>query len=791
MRPSSFLKTTDDRRIILLLSLLLLLWSGALAWMLFKISGKYIFPDFFLPFIIFTSLFVAIYSFNLIDRKLARIIVWLCSLLFASLTGLIILLFRFYQKLQRSISFDDIYAVLQSDSAESVSYIIDNFFSLKASLFCLLGVSCTLTIAACGAGLLRRQWRSRRHHQLKSVFVGVILLGVSIGIMTQLHPTKFIIKGYNQYYADIVDFMSIMQQVSSGLKTDAVKKENGELYVLVIGEAASRDFMSAYSGPATQNTPWLETLKTEDEWFVFSNAYSSSTHTVPVLTAALSDGRHLTGLTFPKGVTLLQSLNDAGFRTYWISNQAILGPWDNPVSALAHQAEHIEFVNKSAQSFNLAGPKPDECLFPIIQRTLLQINSNDNAFIIIHLMGSHSPYTSRYPDKFPRVVCASKGEIGKHDNIKRVNKFEEYLTSIAYTDSVLASLYQMIKESQRPTVFLYFSDHGEDIFSIDGGHELGSFTWHKARIPMFMWLSESYRKRYPARVDVLRKHVDKIFTNDLIFDLCLGLANIKSKALNNSYDISHDSYSVTLENAIITGSRKIIDDPFLAVQRNAAVDMDKRFALHRANTVFKANQGLRFGISGLEVDLFFMDNNGKTQLWIGHDNTSMTGLSFQDYLSALVRKPDFLWLDIKNMTPDNAESICNELTELDKLFDLKSMALVESDQIRELTNFVKKGWQASFYLPWQAIQDAVKNKNDKFLKQVVERVREHNIPAVSFDLIAEQQNQKKFLPLLSQEILVYGRTLEHSWSEQKLQETISQPELYKKILIPLKTPYDY
>ncbi|MDR1124863.1 MAG: phosphoethanolamine transferase [Deltaproteobacteria bacterium] len=776
----------------LVVCVLLLFWNAALAWMMLKIGGRNIFPDFFRPFIVTLCLFMAVFFFNNFGGKISNFVALACSLLLAFLTYAIILFFRFYKKQHRVVSFDDIYALLQSDSAETVSYFTEYLFSLKSTSLCLSGTVCTLALVVFGAKMIGKLGANRRRHRPRTLLVGMAMLCASFGLATQVYPVKLLIRGYHQYYADIRDFQTVMQQVAVGPKTDAVKKETGELYLLVIGESESRDFMSAYSGPGAQNTPWLETLKGDASWFIFSNAYSANTHTAPVLTAALTDGRHLTGLTFPRGITLLQSLKDAGFSTYWLSNQAALGPWDNPVAALAHQADILEFTNKSRQSFNLAGPSPDECLLPLVREAIRQSDPAGNTFIIIHLMGNHAPYEARYPDGFPRIASVAKGEVGKRfDGQKHVRNFEEYLTSVAYTDSVLKLLHAMVKDEQRPVVFLYFADHGEDVFSIDGGHDIGSFTWQKARIPMFLWLSDAYRKRYPARSNTLRGHVDDIFTNDLIFDLCLGLSNIESGAVNSRYDISNDEYSVSIDNAVITGQRMIHDDPLLHTQRNAGSDIGKKFALHRANTVFKANHGLRLGISGLEVDLLFAELDGKTHLWIGHEEESITGMSLREYLDNLVRMPEFLWLDIKNMTAGNAEGIRRELAELDSRFALREIALVESSHARELEAFTGEGWRVSYYLPWQAIRKAAQSGNDELLQRVAEQVKQYDIPAISFDLAAEREIRERLLPLLPQTTMLYGWTSNLSWGEQKFYERIPLYTQYEKILVPLETAYDY
>lgn len=80
---------------------------------------------------------------------------------------------------------------------------------------------------------------------------------------------------------------------------------------------------------------------------------------------------------------------------------------------------------------------------------------------------------------------------------------------------------------------VYASDHGEDMEYFHGD---GKFTWEMARIPLFVYLSDSYQKEYPETAKELALHKDDIFTNDLMYDLVCGIL----RAPNTGYDAKYD-----------------------------------------------------------------------------------------------------------------------------------------------------------------------------------------------------------------------------------------------------------
>lgn len=95
--------------------------------------------------------------------------------------------------------------------------------------------------------------------------------------------TKDALHHYKEYGKAKAQREARLQQLQ-GLKITS----DGGIFVLVIGESETRDHMGAY-GYDRDTTPWMSEETQKPEAILFQNAYSNHTHTVPVLTYALSE----------------------------------------------------------------------------------------------------------------------------------------------------------------------------------------------------------------------------------------------------------------------------------------------------------------------------------------------------------------------------------------------------------------------------------------------------------------------------------------------------------------------
>ncbi|MFP6854221.1 MAG: phosphoethanolamine transferase, partial [Opitutales bacterium] len=195
---------------------------------------------------------------------------------------------------------------------------------------------------------------------------------------------------------------------------------------------------------------------------------------------------------------------------YWLSNQQRMGVWDNAVSVLAERATNKTFINRGFGT-SRKSQYHDEALLPYLAEALAD-RPGSKKLIIVHLMGSHFPYSSRYPPQFD-----------KHHG--RGETIDAYDNSIAYTDHFLGKLFRMAEEAGTSAT-VYFSDHGED--PVAGlGHNSTKMTKAMVEIPFIVQLSDQFMARYPQAVEQMAQSLDKPLTGDYIFNLLVWLMRIR------------------------------------------------------------------------------------------------------------------------------------------------------------------------------------------------------------------------------------------------------------------------
>ena len=165
---------------------------------------------------------------------------------------------------------------------------------------------------------------------------------------------------------------------------------SGGVFVLVIGESESRDHMQAY-GYSRDTTPWLSQQIHEPDTILFTHAYSNHTHTVPVLTYALSEKNQYNTIKLEDAYSIVEVAKAAGYDTYWLSNQRKYSAWDTSIAEMASTANHQVWLNERTGTEDCRSDYYDETLV----QALPDLRAIKNALIVIHLMGCHGSYGDR------------------------------------------------------------------------------------------------------------------------------------------------------------------------------------------------------------------------------------------------------------------------------------------------------------------------------------------------------------------------------------------------------------
>lgn len=296
-------------------------------------------------------------------------------------------------------------------------------------------------------------------------------------------------------------------------------------YILVIGESASREYMSVYSDIEENTTPWLkECLKDEKHHIIFKNAYSCANQTVPTLERVLTERNLYNNKEFYESVSIIDIARKAGYTTHWYSNQGCIGVADTSITLVAKTSDVAKWTEQEVNKLQY-----DESLLDFFT----EIDPSKNNLIVFHLMGSHFNFINRYPKE-----ATVWGEPGVQDNILN------YKNSIHYTDSLLKKIYEYGCDKLNLQAMLYFSDHG----CIPDKRRLPHFDGFAfLHIPMSIHFTDSYISRHKERFDALKANKDKYFTNDLIYELFCGLIDIESNHFEKENSLAYKEFKYTRE----------------------------------------------------------------------------------------------------------------------------------------------------------------------------------------------------------------------------------------------------
>lgn len=413
---------------------------------------------------------------------------------------------------------DTLLAIAQTNIQEAIEYAKDNF-SCKTIFLIILANASVFFVAI--KNTQKILWNKYNLFLvlfcITACLVGVYKYRDNIitDIPKQASKTLAQYKNFSKERTDRKDNMS---------KLLLSHKPEAGVYVLVIGESQNRAHMQAYNYHRA-TTPWLDSMKNDKNMLLFTKAYSCHTHTVPTLLYALTAKNQYNNIAVKNAVSVLEVAEAAGFETVWLSNQVKYSAWDTPVTSIASEANQQKWINSTlGESTNT-----DYFDGKLIEE-LEKIKITDKMLIVMHLMGNHGSYEQRYPKAFEKYD--GKNTIDKYDN------------SIIYNDYVMSQVYKRARKIPNFKGLVYCSDHA-DAIDKNLSHHAAQFDFDMTHIPLYIYLSDSYIKNNSAKYKSLEKQKNKLFTNDLLFNLMLGVLGIN---LNNIYEPNNDPTADTFDN---------------------------------------------------------------------------------------------------------------------------------------------------------------------------------------------------------------------------------------------------
>jgi glucan phosphoethanolaminetransferase (alkaline phosphatase superfamily) len=295
-----------------------------------------------------------------------------------------------------------------------------------------------------------------------------------------------------------------------------------QVVVMVIGESSRYDRWSI-NGYKRETNPLL---KQETNLVTLSNvvtAVSATRLSVPVLVSRKPATQSLKAGFSEK--SFLSAFKEAGFKTYWLSNQMSFGQFDTPISVFAKEADVTQFLNLGGFTNQ---SNFDEVLLDPLKSAMA--DPAPKKLIVLHTLGNHWNYSHRHPKEFDKWQPSLFGiDKPAYTDLKwKSHLNNSYDNSILYTDWFLSKVLGTLKSSDRLTSMMYVADHGQTLY--DGSCDLafhGHNTQFEFHIPAMVWYSDLYQETFPEKVERLKHNRRAKLATENVFHSLLDMADIR------------------------------------------------------------------------------------------------------------------------------------------------------------------------------------------------------------------------------------------------------------------------
>jgi len=370
-----------------------------------------------------------------------------------------------------------------------------------------------------------------------------------------------IIIGYIQYKKVLKSMEKLLIQNTKLAPVDNLQDNNNEdtnTFVLVIGESTNRNRMSLY-GYNRKTTPRLDKIK--DQLVVFKNVFSPRPYTIEVLQQDLTFADEQNPDLYLSKVNLINIMKQAGYETYWITNQQTQTKRNTMLTAFSKIADHQIYLNNNRRQNSSSY---DEVVIPPFQK-IIKDNTIKKKFIVVHLIGTHSRYDYRYPKDFAKFDNA---KLDKKLSKKKTITYNNYDNAIYYNDYVVSELIDSVKSIEHNSALLYLSDHGEEVYDNTEmnkhGRNEGAPTSAMYTIPFIIYGNNTWQKS--NQLQKFQSYANRYYSAaDLIYTFS-NLASITYDDFDSTKSIINDNF--TEKNVFIgdpygkQGLRNLLINPF-------------------------------------------------------------------------------------------------------------------------------------------------------------------------------------------------------------------------------------
>ncbi|MBA8277105.1 phosphoethanolamine transferase EptA [Escherichia fergusonii] len=350
-------------------------------------------------------------------------------------------------------------------------------------------------------------------------------------LVKSLSPSNSIVASWSWYSHQRLAHLPLVRIGEDAHRNPLMQQgERKNLTILIVGETSRAENFSLNGYPRDTN-PRLA----KDNVVYFPNTASCGTATAVSVPCMFSDmpRKHYNEELAQHQEGLLDVIQRAGINVLWNDND---GGCKGACDRVPHQ--NMTALNLPGQCIN--GECYDEVLFHGLEDYIN--NLQGDGVIVLHTIGSHGPtYFNRYPPQFRKFTpTCDTNEIQTCSQEQLVNTYDN---TLVYVDYIVDKAINLLKAHQDKftTSLVYLSDHGESLG--DNGVYLHGLPYAIApdvqkQVPMLLWLSEDYQKRYGVDQSCLQKQAaTQHYSQDNLFSTMLGLTGVQTSYYQATDDI--------------------------------------------------------------------------------------------------------------------------------------------------------------------------------------------------------------------------------------------------------------
>lgn len=350
-------------------------------------------------------------------------------------------------------------------------------------------------------------------------------------LVKALNPSNSIVavnSWYSHHQMDNLPLVKIGEDAT--LIPEAQKPSRKNLTILIVGET-SRAANFSLGGYARETNPRLA----KDDVVYFPNTASCGTATavsVPCMFSNMPRENYDETLAHHQE-GLLDILQRAGIQVLWNEN-------DGGCKGACDRVPHQDITALNLTGECIAGECKDDVLFNNLDKYIDGLQQD--GIIVLHTIGSHGPtYYNRYPPEFRKFTpTCDTNEIQTCTQEQLVNTYDN---TILYVDYIVDKAINLLKSKQGnfTTSLVYLSDHGESLG--ENGVYLHGLPYSIApetqkHVPMLLWLSDDYQKRYDINYSCLQKQAaTHPYAQDNLFSTMLGIMRVNTQEYQAADDI--------------------------------------------------------------------------------------------------------------------------------------------------------------------------------------------------------------------------------------------------------------